>query len=369
MKKKIKLMMLFVLLFQIVQPVISGSYIYAQGVKESIEYEKGYEPGDKIGNPKGGVCSSITASEGYTGDQCEDSPIVFINPSFEEPTVTGSNGYNTLADSKVPGWTTSATDHMIEMWNQHGYDSLVEKKKVPDGNQIIEMNATQGASSYQDFDTVPGQKIYYSLQHGGRAGTENMDLKIGAPKSGAITDPKNPTEGGEADRVIRDTVTKGKWNRRTGVYTVPAGQTKSRIAFSSPDSGGMGNLLDDIRFNTKGVYDNEVNILGPSTPVDYNADEFRISNSIHWIQGDEFADSTITYTVNQDIEVNNAMMKLDEEAPVDIMADLTVDPAGDNETIITYNNIPHGKNMNVDIGVHNTKAPTTTNLGMTLIMN
>lgn len=40
MKNKIKLMMIFMLLFQIVQPVISGVYVYAQEVKESIEYEK-----------------------------------------------------------------------------------------------------------------------------------------------------------------------------------------------------------------------------------------------------------------------------------------------------------------------------------------
>ncbi len=170
--------------------------------------------------------------------------VSLVNGSFEEPTVTDSAGWQLFPDASqqkpnsVPGWLTTATDHMIEIWK-----SGMGGVPSDEGQQFAELNANQVSSLYQDLATTPGMKLYWRLSHRGRQGEDTMALDIGAP--GATAEQQRMTDGNTA------------WGHYEGTYTVPAGQTTTRFAFRSIAAAGgnkgIGNLLDGIFFGTPEV--------------------------------------------------------------------------------------------------------------------
>ncbi|GAA3169139.1 MULTISPECIES: isopeptide-forming domain-containing fimbrial protein [Streptomyces] len=165
--------------------------------------------------------------------------VSLANGSFEEPGVTGveilPDASQTQAAKRVPGWLTTATDHMIELWHS-GFQGV----PAADGAQFAELNANQVSTLYQDLPTTPGTKLYWRLYHRGRLGDDTMALDIGAP--GAVVQQRRFTDGNTA------------WGHYTGTYTVPAGQTLTRFAFRSVSAAGgnqsIGNFLDGIFFGT-----------------------------------------------------------------------------------------------------------------------
>jgi hypothetical protein len=76
----------------------------------------------------------------------------------------------------VPGWTTTASDALIEIWSS-GFNGVAS----PDGEQFAELNATQDSELYQDVATVPGQKLTWSLYHRARGAgaTRHRGLRRG----------------------------------------------------------------------------------------------------------------------------------------------------------------------------------------------
>ncbi|MFD7495527.1 hypothetical protein ACFV8T_24435 [Streptomyces sp. NPDC059832] len=164
--------------------------------------------------------------------------VALANGSFEQPVVTG---VEILPDSsqtqpkRVPGWLTTATDHMIELWRT-GFNGV----PAAEGAQFAELNANQVSTLYQDLPTTPGTKLYWRLYHRGRQGDDTMALDIGAP--GSAVQQRRFTDGNTA------------WGHYTGTYTVPAGQTLTRFAFRSVSAAGgnqsIGNFLDGIFFGT-----------------------------------------------------------------------------------------------------------------------
>ncbi|WP_211589759.1 CARDB domain-containing protein [Microbispora sp. H11081] len=185
--------------------------------------------------------------------------VALVNGGFEKPTVAGT--WAPLPDAAqknanaVPGWRTTATDHMIEVWSP--------RMNVPaaEGAQFAELNANQVSTLYQDHATTPGQKLYWRLSHRGRQGTDVMALDIGAP--GALVQQGTMSDG------------TGKWGAYHGTYTVPAGQTTTRFAFRSISAAGgnasVGNFLDDVFFGTPACV-----VVGksasPQGPVDVGAE-------------------------------------------------------------------------------------------------
>ncbi|TWV55579.1 DUF11 domain-containing protein [Streptomyces misionensis] len=135
----------------------------------------------------------------------------------------------------VPGWLTTATDHLIEIWHD-GFNGV----PAAEGVQFAELNANQVSTLYQDLPTTPGATLYWRLHHRGRAGQDTMALDIGAP--GKTVQQRTFTDGNTA------------WGFYTGTYTVPAGQTTTRFAFRSISAAGgdptVGNFLDGIFFGT-----------------------------------------------------------------------------------------------------------------------
>ncbi|MEU9315696.1 hypothetical protein [Streptomyces sp. NPDC048295] len=165
--------------------------------------------------------------------------VALANGSFEQPAVTAveilPDASQTQAPKRVPGWLTTASDHMIELWHS-GFNGV----PAAEGAQFAELNANQVSTLYQDLPTTPGTKLYWRLYHRGRQGDDTMALDIGAP--GAAVQQRRFTDGNTA------------WGYYTGTYTVPAGQTLTRFAFRSVSAAGgnqsIGNFLDGIFFGT-----------------------------------------------------------------------------------------------------------------------
>ncbi|MFF3557984.1 isopeptide-forming domain-containing fimbrial protein [Streptomyces tsukubensis] len=165
--------------------------------------------------------------------------VALVNGSFESPAVTDMaflpDASQTQVSGRVPGWLTTASDHMIEIWHS-GFQGVPSA----DGAQFAELNANEVSTLYQDLPTSPGTKLYWRLYHRGRQGRDTMALDIGAP--GSTVEQRRFTDGNTA------------WGRYNGVYTVPAGQTLTRFAFRSISAAGgnrgIGNFLDGIFFGT-----------------------------------------------------------------------------------------------------------------------
>ncbi|MFI0777370.1 isopeptide-forming domain-containing fimbrial protein [Streptomyces sp. NPDC021212] len=165
--------------------------------------------------------------------------VALVNGSYEEPTVNGMaflpDASQTQASNRVPGWLTTASDHMIELW-QSGFQGV----PAAEGNQFAELNANEVSTLYQDLPTTPGTTLYWRLYHRGRQGDDTMALDIGAP--GSTVEQRRFTDGNTA------------WGYYTGTYVVPAGQMLTRFAFRSVAAAGgnrsVGNFLDGIFFGT-----------------------------------------------------------------------------------------------------------------------
>ncbi|KGO91964.1 T9SS type B sorting domain-containing protein [Flavobacterium subsaxonicum] len=166
--------------------------------------------------------------------------ITTINSSFELPDITGP--YPPLiSDYTIPGWRTTATDHMIEIWPDPNYQSV----PAYEGTQFIELNANQVSGVYQDYTSPAGTVFSYSFAHRARTlnttvTTDVVQLLAGTPNGTYI--PVGPQISSTSDA----------WNLVTGTYTVPADQPITRFIFQSISSGNgnptVGNFLDDITF-------------------------------------------------------------------------------------------------------------------------
>src|SRR5699024_756780 len=123
------------------------------------------------------------------------APVALINGSFEEPYILdsqysdfvsegGGSGtgryYALLPEDLVPGWKTTASDQLIEIWDESFLGLPALQDGIPDGKQVAELNATEPGALYQDVNTVPGQKIYWRLSHQGKYDTDTMEVRIGS---------------------------------------------------------------------------------------------------------------------------------------------------------------------------------------------
>ncbi|MEV7286385.1 hypothetical protein AB0O01_17715 [Streptomyces sp. NPDC093252] len=165
--------------------------------------------------------------------------VALVNGSFEQPAVTDfeilPDSSQTQAPKRVPGWLTTASDHMVELWRS-GFLGVPSAE----GAQFAELNANEVSTLYQDLPTTPGTTLYWRLYHRGRLGEDTMALDIGAP--GSVVEQRRFSDG------------KNAWGYYTGTYVVPAGQTLTRFAFRSIAAAGgnrgIGNFLDGIFFGT-----------------------------------------------------------------------------------------------------------------------
>ncbi|GAA2878379.1 hypothetical protein Acy02nite_15820 [Actinoplanes cyaneus] len=161
--------------------------------------------------------------------------IALTNGDFEAP-VIGAGTVKIMSQTLIPGWLTTATDRMIELWR--GYGGVPEQS----GSQHAELNANQVSTLYQDLATTPGEVLRWQLSHRGRTGTDTMALQIGKPAGPLVQQGATMVDG------------KTAWGTYSGIYAVPAGQSTTRFAFKSVASAStdpsIGNFLDAISFGT-----------------------------------------------------------------------------------------------------------------------
>ncbi|MEU8657669.1 beta strand repeat-containing protein [Actinoplanes philippinensis] len=175
--------------------------------------------------------------------------VSLTNGDFEEPVIAAGQVSITL-QTLVPGWLTTASDKMIELWR--GYGGVTSSS----GSQHAELNANMVSTLYQDLTTIPGQILRWQLNHRGRTGTDTMAVIIGAPTGTLVQQGANISDS------------KTSWGSYTGTYTVPAGQTKTRFAFKSVSSASadpsIGNFLDAVSFGSAACLTTNTSVVNTS---------------------------------------------------------------------------------------------------------
>ena len=151
------------------------------------------------------------------------------------------------------------------------FGGVVAENSNPDngvthgGEQMVEMNAEQASTIYQDVLTVPGSTLYWSLWQRARPGRIDkmaviiMDAPTAASllseygtklKDGVMYIRSHPSEFPNA-MVSNDLEADvSKWVEHVGEYKVPEGQYLTRFFFASlSETQNQGNLLDDVSFS------------------------------------------------------------------------------------------------------------------------
>ncbi|MGV9771906.1 hypothetical protein [Streptosporangium sp. NPDC003464] len=178
----------------------------------------------------------VSAARSGTGGEC-----TMVSGGFEEP--DGLRGQEHLRED-VPGWRTSSSDGLIEIWGRDNRAAPMDFTVAPDtGDQFAELNGTSVATLHQDIRTLPGSTLDWSLAHRGRTGSPDskdvMRVRIG----GVVQTPAGQDSPDIADG-------NGGWGHYSGSYTVPRGQWTTRMEFVSVSSGtgrpDYGNLLDSV---------------------------------------------------------------------------------------------------------------------------
>ncbi len=177
----------------------------------------------------------------------------FVNGSFESPRQTpGVPDYDLLLDSAVPGWQTTASDDLIEIWSDgfsnEGGEPVVE---AYEGFQHAELNATEFSTLFQDVAGIAANaKIGFEFAHRGRLGADTMRL--------TITDlgPDNLPNTGNETVLFTKTYTDGTnaWGFHTssGEPAITALGNTMRFAYEAVSAAGgdpaIGNFIDACNF-------------------------------------------------------------------------------------------------------------------------
>ena len=192
------------------------------------------------------VLSLVPMSALAEGDPSSDPNRVdnaIVNGSFEKPGQTKMLAPQLEAQT-VPGWSTTATGHLIEFGVNIGRSYAPQlwgsDKSIPNGNQFAELNADEVSTLYQNVSTVGGHIYEWGLSHRGRAGTDTMALIIGPHQDNA---PAKPDKTGQ-DQFMRltDWV---KRNAQTLGVTVPTDGCSQRITVYSKKFDENGGFLNN----------------------------------------------------------------------------------------------------------------------------
>ncbi|MBC2037433.1 LPXTG cell wall anchor domain-containing protein [Listeria booriae] len=220
-------------------------------------------------------------------------PIAVIslqNGSFEQPVI--DKGSSLLDDSAVPGWKTTATDHLIELQNHY------EDREAADGNQYAELNAVEASALYQDIATTPGAKVRWQVAHQGRDGEDTAVVKFGAPSNLTTIETMTTSNDG--------------WKTYSGTYTIPAGQTTTRFEFEAVSSATgdvtRGNFLDNIVFATQSF----ITVSGSVDKISVKKDKtatysFDAKNE----GGMASQNTTLTIPIPQEVTLDSPNVKVD----------------------------------------------------------
>jgi hypothetical protein len=150
---------------------------------------------------------------------------LIVNGGFEDNNVAAGN-WAYFSSASVNGWDGDN----IEIWDS--FSGVV----APEGTQHAELNAHPFDGSvfsiYQNFATVVGQTYDVSFFYSARVNS-NEQFSFSAGSLAALLN----------DHVV------GSWKQFTGSFV--ASSVVSTIAFTSYDTGTLGNFLDDVVVTAK----------------------------------------------------------------------------------------------------------------------
>lgn len=192
---------------------------------------------DNDGDGVGDICDLDDDNDGIL-DEEECTLNVCLEPitneSFENPVIPNTT-WRLIQESNMPGWLTTATDNNIEIWST-GFQGV----PAFEGNQFVELNATQNSALYQILCLTPGSIVNWSVRHRGRAGVDVAQVRIG-PDLVAATTEAIMSDGTSA------------WGYYSGTYTVPGNQNNTFFIFQAISTAGsnisIGNFIDDVQIS------------------------------------------------------------------------------------------------------------------------
>lgn len=178
------------------------------------------------------------------------------NGSFEQLYLEyGHNNYDT-PESSIAGWSVVQVNpklmpHSGKISDRNQIESsryglFVTDPPLDGSSNVAELSAFHPGILYQDIVTEPGSVLTWSFDYSkrekGGSPLEIMSLDIGAPDNA----PSQLTIVG-----------KSFWQTFTGLYTVPAGQYLTRIAFRGvePSADSAGNIIDNANFGCVNGFD------------------------------------------------------------------------------------------------------------------
>ena len=181
-----------------------------------------------------------------TTPDCAIVPVALSNDSFESPVVDREER-RTVNGSAVTGWIGSGEKGNVTLI-ANGWTDI----NAAVGRQYAQLTGSPARLS-QDVATVPGTSLAWGLSHRAVNGSTSLRVRIGSPG-----------EKGKEQASFSDTTT---WTRHGGTYTVPDGQTITRITLE-PGEGAApdASLIDEVSLGTPSCISASVSVT-PSTPV------------------------------------------------------------------------------------------------------
>ncbi|MBW4674636.1 MAG: PEP-CTERM sorting domain-containing protein [Desmonostoc geniculatum HA4340-LM1] len=179
---------------------------------------------------------SLAMSLGIVGNAQEAKAGALINGGFEDTIVSPSKTWDSINESLIPGWETTATDNKIEIQTPRLFHA-----GALGTNQYAELNANQVSTLYQDVETTAGSTMFWRFFHRGRQGVDTMRLSI-------IDLANNTTLFSQLYNTDNTA-----WVEYQGTTVATSGTT--RWQFDSVAAAGgnptIGNFLDEVYFAEK----------------------------------------------------------------------------------------------------------------------
>lgn len=164
-----------------------------------------------------------------------------VDGGFEDPPFA-DNSVNFPDAAAVPGWETSATDNVIEVWV-----TAFSGVSAYEGRQFAELNANQVSTLYQEVSGIAaGSIVGYQFAHRGRAGVDQMRFTLVDYGSDGVL-------GGTDDTTLFSILVSDDntaWGFYSGSGITALGNTV-RFSFESVSAAGgptVGNFLDAADF-------------------------------------------------------------------------------------------------------------------------
>ena len=188
-------------------------------------------------------CTAFNSPQLLNGD-FEDNDILLLDGGPTD--VTPASGLWKGDASNIPNWESGdAVNNHLEVWHNTQTSSNDVGGMAYSGTQWAEINATTNDGLYQDVVMTPGDVLQWSFAHRKRTGfigsavEDVMTLLIG-DSAGTLVSQGNFTSAADAS-----------WIEYSGTYTVPVGQTSTRLSFawvsSAAGSSSQGNFVDKIQ--------------------------------------------------------------------------------------------------------------------------